>query len=85
MNIIPPQVELARNALALRSIFPRRHFYRLIPAEFRVFPFEATRGGKASLYPEYQLKIQEMMKQEAAGKTAEAAKKDAGDTKPAKK
>ena len=48
-------------------------------------PFEATRGGKASLYPEYQLKIQEMMKQEAAGKAAEGAKKDAGDAKPAKK
>jgi len=48
-------------------------------------PFEATRGGKESLYPEYQLKIQEMMKDEAARKTAEAAKKDAADRKPANK
>ena len=42
-------------------------------------PFDATRGGKESLYPEYQLKIQEMVKQEAARKAAEAAKKDAAD------
>jgi hypothetical protein len=53
-------------------------------------PFAATRGGKESLYPEYQLKIQEMMKQEAARKAteaakAEAAKKDPADRKPAKK
>ena len=48
-------------------------------------PFGATRGGKESLYPEYQLKIQEMVKQEAARKAAEAAKKDAADKKPAKK
>ena len=48
-------------------------------------PFGATRGGKESLYPEYQLKIQEMVKQDAARKTAEAAKKDAADKKPVKK
>jgi hypothetical protein len=48
-------------------------------------PFPATRGGKESLYPEYQLKIQEMMKQEAVRKAAEDAKKDAPDKKPAKK
>ena len=38
-------------------------------------PFGATRGGKESLYPEYQLKIQEMMKEEAARKAAEAPTK----------
>ena len=48
-------------------------------------PFGATRGGKESLYPEYQLKIQEMMKQEAVRKAAESAKNDAADKKPVKK
>ena len=39
-------------------------------------PFGATRGGKESLYPEYQLKIQEMAKEEAARRVAaEAANK----------
>jgi hypothetical protein len=33
-------------------------------------PFGATRGGKESLYPEYQAKIQEMMKADAAKKGA---------------
>ena len=33
-------------------------------------PFGATRGGKESLYPEYQAKIQQMMKDEAAKKGA---------------
>jgi hypothetical protein len=47
--------------------------------------FGATRGGKESLYPEYQLKIQEMMKEEAARKAAEGLRKDARDTQPAKK
>jgi len=37
-------------------------------------PFGATRGGKESLYPEYQLKIQEMIKADAARKAADAAK-----------
>jgi len=31
-------------------------------------PFGATRGGKESLYPEYQAKIQQMLKDEAAKK-----------------
>jgi hypothetical protein len=35
-------------------------------------PFGATRGGKESLYPEYQLKIQEMIKEDAARKAAGA-------------
>ena len=48
-------------------------------------PFGATRGGKESLYPEYQLKIQEMMKEDAARKAAaDAAKKDPADKPPAK-
>jgi hypothetical protein len=34
-------------------------------ATHAALPFGATRGGKASLYPEYQLKIQEMLKEEA--------------------
>jgi hypothetical protein len=49
-------------------------------------PFGATRGGKESLYPEYQLKIQEMTKEEAARKAAaDAAKQDTAGTPPAKK
>jgi hypothetical protein len=36
-------------------------------------PFDATRGGKESTYPEYQLKIQEMMKQDAAKEAAKQA------------
>jgi hypothetical protein len=38
-------------------------------------PFEATRGGKASLYPEYMAKIQQMLKDNPPKKqTASAAK-----------
>ena len=48
--------------------------------------FGATRGGKESLYPEYQLKIQEMMKEDAARKAAaDAANKDTAGTPPATK
>jgi hypothetical protein len=39
-------------------------------AERNGLPFGATRGGKESLYPEYQAKIQEMMKADAAKKGA---------------
>ena len=39
-------------------------------AEHSDLPFGATRGGKESLYPEYQTKIQEMRKEEAAKKGA---------------
>ena len=39
-------------------------------AEQHGLPFGATRGGKESLYPEYQAKIQQMMKDEAAKKGA---------------
>jgi hypothetical protein len=35
-------------------------------AQHNGLPFGATRGGKESLYPEYQLKIQEMLKADAA-------------------
>jgi hypothetical protein len=54
-------------------------FYPLgvTPSEFAQqvgLPFAATRGGKESTYPEYQLKLQEMMKEDAARKAAGAAK-----------
>jgi hypothetical protein len=35
-------------------------------AEVHHIPFKATQGGKASLYPEYQLKIAEFAKEESA-------------------
>ena len=47
-------------------------------------PFAATRGGKESLYPEYQLKIQELMKEDAARKAADAAKSSQSDAAPKK-
>jgi hypothetical protein len=47
-------------------------------------PFDATRGGKESLYPEYQLKIQEMIKEDAARKAADAVKSSPGDAAPKK-
>jgi hypothetical protein len=64
-------------------------FYRLgvTHSEFAEkvgLPFPATRGGKESLYPEYQLKIQEMMKDDAARKAADAAKSSPGDAAPKK-
>lgn len=31
-------------------------------------PFEATLGGAETLYPEYQLKLQELMQQQPAGR-----------------
>ena len=37
-------------------------------AEAHNIPFKATRGGKESLYPEYQLKIAEFAREEAAAK-----------------
>jgi len=37
-------------------------------------PYAATRGGKESTYPEYQLKIAELAKEEAAQKAAAAKK-----------
>jgi hypothetical protein len=48
--------------------------------EMHDLPFQATRGGKDSTYPEYQAKIAELMKEEAAAKEAAkqaAAKKPA--------
>jgi hypothetical protein len=47
-------------------------------------PFGATRGGKESLYPEYQLKVQEMIKEDAARKAADAVKSSPGDAAPKK-
>lgn len=40
-------------------------------AEHWNLPFEVTRGGKESLYPEYMKKIQEMMKAPPAKPTTE--------------
>jgi len=37
-------------------------------------PFAATRGGKDTLYPEYQLKLREMLEEEASRKTPSAGK-----------
>ena len=37
-------------------------------------PFEVTRGGAETMYPEYQLKIQQLMKGEAAQKAVEQAR-----------
>ena len=37
-------------------------------------PFPATRGGKESLYPDYQLKLQQMIKEDSARKAADAVK-----------
>ena len=47
-------------------------------------PFPATRGGKESLYPEYQLKIQAMMKEDAARKAADTAKPSQDNAAPKK-
>ena len=47
-------------------------------------PFAATRGGKASLYPEYQLTIEAMMKEEAARKAADAVKPSPDNAAPKK-
>ena len=64
-------------------------FYPLgvTPSEFAQkvgLPFAATRGGKESLYPEYQLKIQEMMKEDAARKAADPAKPSQDNAAPKK-
>jgi hypothetical protein len=45
--------------------FPIGTTHRDIADRFDI-PFEATRGGKASLYPEYMKTIEELRKQEAA-------------------
>ena len=37
-------------------------------------PFEATQGGKDTMYPEYMLKIEQLKKEEAAKAEAEKAK-----------
>jgi hypothetical protein len=42
-------------------------------AEMYELPLKATLGGKETTYPEYQLKLAEMMKQEAAAKAAKAS------------
>ena len=47
-------------------------------------PFDATRGGKESLYPEYQLQIQQMMKEDAARKAADTAKPSQDNAAPKK-
>ena len=64
-------------------------FYPLgvTPSEFGQkvrLPFTATRGGKESLYPEYQLKIQDMMKEDAARKAADAVKPSQDNAAPKK-
>ncbi len=41
-------------------------------AEHQNFPFAITQGGKESLYPEYQLKIEQLRKEDAAQKAAAA-------------
>ena len=45
--------------------------------EIHTIPFEATRGGKESLYPEFMDKIKQFRAEEAAEKAAEEAKKAA--------
>ena len=64
-------------------------FYPLgvTPSEFAQkvrLPFAATRGGKESLYPDYQLKIQEMMKEDAARKATDTAKPSQDNAPPKK-
>jgi hypothetical protein len=51
--------------------------------EMHSIPYEATRGGMETTYPEYQLKLAEMMKRDEAAKDA-AARKEAA-AKPAAK
>jgi hypothetical protein len=50
-------------------------------AEVHNIPFEATQGGKETIYPEYQLKLAELYKQEAAEKAKKAAEEAAAAAK----
>ena len=42
-------------------------------AEMHGIPFEATQGGAQTTYPEYQVRIQQLIREEAAAKAARAA------------
>ena len=73
---LAPDSAMAWNAFD--PIFEQREY-----GEAHNIPFKATQGGKESLYPEYQLKIGEFVREEAAEK--EAAKATAAKKPVAKK
>ena len=68
--------ELANKPLGWVPFFPLGTKHSEF-AESRGLPFEVTQGGAATLYPEYQLKVQQLLKDVAVKEAGTVAKKPA--------
>ena len=71
-NPFEPVDELGDKPLGWVPFYPLGNEHREF-GEAHGLPYKATIGGRETLYPEYQLKIAEIMKEEAAEKAAKEA------------